>query len=289
MFLLIPLLLIAQGKIDPIIDPIILNVGGERFATSLATLRGTSGTLLEEMFREGSDTPCGPDGSYFIDRDPTAFGYVLQYLRNGDMLVKSGDDDFRMEVLDEAEHFQLPKGVQDYLRWSSLLEPMDLSYAEFSFLNEQLNDMSLELGGRLYQASKDGDSASTFHSRCDSKGKTVVIVETTKGTVFGGFTDATWTSSTGYSSSDLAFLFRLRPTIKRYHKKNGSNNAIYRHSSYGPTFGNGHDLMIANNCDDYATSQTLGGYAYDLPGYELNDGERYFRVRDYVVLQAKSM
>jgi len=285
MFLLLPLLLIAQGEKEPII----LNIGGERFATSLATLRGTTGTLLEEMFREGSDTQCSPDGSCFIDRDPKAFGYVLQYLRNGHMLVESGDDDFRKEVLDEAEYFQLPKGVQDYLRWSSLLEGMDLSFAEFSFINKELNDMSLEMGGRLYQASKDGDSASTFHSRCDSKGATVVIVETTKGTVFGGFTDAAWSSSTGYSSSDLAFLFRLRPSIKRYHKKNGNNNAIYRNSGYGPTFGNGHDLMIATNCDDYATSSTLGGYAYDLPGYELNDGERYFRVRDYVVLQAKSM
>jgi len=282
---LISLLLIVQGENDPII----LNVGGERFATSLATLRGTSGTLLEKMFREESDIKCSPDGSYFIDRDPRPFGYVLQYLRNDDMLVESGDDDFRNEVLDEAEYFQLPEGVQDYLGWASLSEGMDLSFSEFSFINKELKAVSMEMGGLLYQASKDDDSSSNFHSRSDGKGATVVIIETTKGNIFGGFTDAAWSSSSGYSTSTKAFLFRLRPSMKRYYKKNGNNNAIYRHSSYGPIFGNGHDLAIYSNCMDYATSYTAGGSAYDVPAYELNDGEKYFRVRDYAVLKAKSL
>merc|ERR1712060_944334 len=270
-------------------DMIILNVGGERFATSLTTLRGTTGTLLEKAFRKGADTQCSLDGSYFIDRDPRTFGYVLQYLRNGDVLVESGDDDFRMEVLVEAEHFQLPETVQGYLRWTSLSKGMDLSFSEFNFINEELKAVSMEMGGLLYQASKDDDSSGNFHSRCDSKGETVVIVETTAGNMFGGFIDASWTSSSGYSSSSRAFLFQLRPAMKRYNKKNGSNYGIYRHSSYGPTFGSGHDLHIFSNCMDYATSYTTGGNAYDVPTYELNGGERFFRVKDYVVVQAESL
>ena len=35
---------------------------------------------------------------------------------NDDMLLVSGDDDLRNEILDEAEYFQLPESVQDYLR-----------------------------------------------------------------------------------------------------------------------------------------------------------------------------
>jgi len=270
-------------------DPIILNVGGEFFSTSLPTLRAKSGTYLEKMFRKGAATTCSADGSYFIDRNPSTFGYVLEYLRTEDMLVKSGDESVRMQALDDAEFFQLPEGLQIYLRWSSLRDGLDLSYGEFSFLNKELKAVSKEMGGLLYQASKDDDSSGNFHSRCDSKGATVVIIETTAGNMFGGFIDVPWTSSAGWSSSTKAFLFRLRPAMKRYYKKNGGNYAIYRHSSYGPIFGNGYDLIIYSNCMDYATSYTIGGNAYDVPTYELNGGEKYFRVKDYVVLQAESL
>jgi len=270
-------------------DPIILNVGGEHFSTSLATLRAKNGTYLDKMFRNGSNTICSADGSYFIDRDPSTFEYVLEYLRTDDMLVKSGEESVRMQALGDAEYFQLPELLQVYLRWSSLRDGLDLSYSEFSFLNEELRGVSKELGGLLYQASKDGDASSNFHGRCDNKGANVVIIETTAGNMFGGFIDVSWSSSSGWSSSSKAFLFRLRPAMKRYNKRNGSNNAIYRHSSYGPLFGNGNDLNIASNCMDYATSYVIGGNAYDGPAYELNDGERYFRVKDYVVVQAESL
>jgi len=274
---------------DTLKDPIILNVGGEHFSTSLATLRAKNGTYLEKMFRKEANTTSSPDGSYFIDREPSTFEYVLEYLRTDDMLVKSGDESVRMEALGDAEYFQLPEAVQVYLRWSSLRDGLDLSLSEFSFLNKELKAVSKELGGLLYQASKDGESSGNFHSRCDSKGATVVIIETTAGNMFGGFIDVSWSSSSGWSSSSKAFLFRLRPAMKRYNKKNGSNYAIYRHSSYGPIFGNGHDLAIYSNCRSYATSYTIGGNAYDVPTYELNGGERYFRVKDYVVLQAESL
>jgi len=60
-------------------------------------------------------------------------------------------------------------------------------------------------------------------------------------------------------------------------------------SSYGPIFGNGHDLAIYSNYMEYTTSYTIGENAYDVLTYELNDGERYFRVKDYVIVQAESL
>jgi len=269
-------------------DPIVLNVGGKHFTTSLATLRSKTGTLLEEMFQKNSSTTCSADGSFFIDRDPSTFGYVLEYLRNDDMLVRSKDKNIRLQVLEDAEYFQLPDGLMEYLRWSSLDDGMDLSFSEFSFVNKQLKGASKQLGGLLYQATKDGSSSSNFHSRCDNKGATVVIIETTAGNVFGGFADQVWNSG-GWSSSTISFLFQLRPAMKRYSKKNGGSYSTYRHSSYGPIFGNGHDLLISSNCLYYATSYNIGGNAYDFPKYALNGGEQYFRVQDYVVLQAEAL
>jgi len=270
-------------------DPIVLNVGGKFFTTSLATLRSNSGSLLREMFQTNSSTTCSPDGSFFIDRDPSTFGLVLEYLRNDDMLVPSKDKGLRLQVLEDAEYFQLPEGVMEYLRWSSLDDGMDLSFSEFSFINKELKGVSKQLGGLLYQATKDGSSSSDFHSRCDNKGATVVIIETSAGNVFGGFTEQPWNSG-GWSSSTISFLFQLRPVMMRYNKKNAGNYATYRHSSYGPTFGNGHDLHIASNCLFYATSfyNTNGGNAYSFPTSALNGGERRFRVQDYVVLQAEA-
>jgi len=161
---------VGNEIVGNLIDPIFLNVGGEVFSTSLATLRAKTGTALEKMFRKEAPPICSADGSYFIDRDPSTFGYILEYLRYDDMLVKSGDDSVRMQVLDDAQFFQLPESLWNYLRWSSLRDGLDLSYAEFSFLNSELEATSMEkdlplyeMGELLYQASKDGDSAKEFH------------------------------------------------------------------------------------------------------------------------------
>jgi len=267
-------------------EPIILNVGGKRFTTSLSTLRSITGTFFEKMFRKGANTTISADGTYFIDRDPRTFGHILDYLRNGDLLIKTDDKNLRMELLDDAEYFELPKALKDYLRWSSA-EGIDLWFSEVDFINKQLKKVSKELGGLLFQVSKDGDAVSTFHSRCDNKGPTVVIVETKSGNMFGGYTYTSWSSSGGYAASSKAFMFRLRPTMKRYDQTSGRESyAIYRHSNYGPTFGS--HVLYMNNCR-YVATCWVGSSSYNIPSYELNDGERLFRIQDYVVVQAKAI
>jgi len=268
-------------------EQIILNVGGKLFTTSLSTLRSVSGTLFEKMFRIGANTTTSADGNYFIDRDPTTFGYVLDYLRSGDLLIKSEDKNMRMQVLADAEYFQLPEELKNYLRWSSA-EGIDLWFSEFDFINKQLKQVSREMGGLLFQTSKDGASVSTFHSRCDGKGPTVVIVETKSGNVFGGYTYTSWASSGGYTGSSKAFLFQLRPSMKRFDLRSATaSNAIYRHSNYGPTFGGGHDLYLLNCL--YVATCYVNFSTYKGSGHGLNDGEMYFRIKDYAVVQAKSI
>ena len=44
-----------------------------------------------------------------------------------------------------------------------------------------------------------------------------------------------------------------------------SSYAIDRKSSYGPTFGGGHDIHIANNANSNTNSYTNFGYAYSVP------------------------
>jgi len=268
-------------------DPIILNVGGERFSTSLSSLRSIRGSFFEKMFRVGANTTIRHDGTYFIDRDPNSFGYILDYLRNGDILVKSDDQSLRMKLLEDVEYYALPTALKNYLRWSSAAG-IDLWFSEVAFLNTELKKVSKELGGLLYLASKDGSGDSNFHSRCDSKGPTVVIIETRLGNIFGGYTLTSWASSGNYVASSKAFIFRLRPTMKRFDQRSGYESyAIHRSSTYGPKFGT--RAIEINDCQYVAQCSVGGGNSYLNSGYELNDGQRYFRVKDYVVVQAKSI
>ena len=45
----------------------------------------------------------------------------------------------------------------------------------------------------LFRASRDGFAAEAFHAKCDNKGPTVTIAKSGE-YIFGGFTEASWTS-----------------------------------------------------------------------------------------------
>jgi len=262
-------------------DPIILNVGGTQFSTTLATLRSGTSPFFEKMFRNESTATCSADGTFFIDRNPATFQYILDYIRTGDMVVESTDIDLRPQLLEDVEFYELSDEVKEYVLFSSLVG-IDLKLSEVSWLNNQL---PLKLGGLLFDTSLDGDRSSTFHANCDSEGPTVTIVETTLGVVFGGYTDYSWSSSGGWGADSDAFVFRLRPTPLTRFWVSDSSNAMYRHSSYGPYFGNV-GFAIADKCQEKADSLVgVDGY-HDLDNYALNYGEPNYRVKQYAVVQA---
>jgi hypothetical protein len=58
----------ASGKV-------VLDVGGTKFTTTLATL---GDSVLAALFYAQQDVETGEDGAVFIDRDPHAFGNILQ-------------------------------------------------------------------------------------------------------------------------------------------------------------------------------------------------------------------
>ena len=167
---------------------------------------------------------------------------------------------------------------------------IELRWSEVGFITQELKQVSKKIGETLYVASKDGQASSNFHSACDGKGPTVVIVLTTTGNIFGGYAASSWTSSGSYLSAPTSFLFRLRPGMRHYNVKKGKESySMYRHKSYGPIFGAGHDLYIVSNALSSTSSYTNGGHSYDFegyPNYQLNDGVKNFKVLDYVVVKA---
>ena len=72
-----------------------------------------------------------------------------------------------------------------------------------------------------------------------------------------------------------------------YAKNPNSKSAIYCHSSYCPTFGNGHDFNLVGGCRSNNSSyDNTGSYHYDTQGkrYRLA-GEYNIKVNDYEVYQ----
>lgn len=67
---------------------IILNIGGRKFETSVSTLMVKPNSVLAKMISPGGVKPYSVDNvyTYFMDRNPQNFNYVLDYLRNrGDL------------------------------------------------------------------------------------------------------------------------------------------------------------------------------------------------------------
>ncbi|CAJ0591879.1 unnamed protein product [Cylicocyclus nassatus] len=81
-----------------------INVGGTMFETSLSTLKKFENCMLFSMV---ADRWKGQD-ELFIDRNPTYFAYVLDYLRDGEYVVLPDDDNSLKCLQREAEFYNLP-------------------------------------------------------------------------------------------------------------------------------------------------------------------------------------
>ena len=127
----------------------------------------------------------------------------------------------------------------------------------------------------LYRASVDGFAASSFHAKCDNKGKTLTIIKV-KGNsnVFGGFTELGWDSSGTYKNDQNAFIFSLTNQYNQPIKIKPSNTAssIYCHINRGPCFG-GDDLFISDNSNANQTSYSNLGHTYKHPTYQYQSNE----------------
>ncbi|XP_075040724.1 BTB/POZ domain-containing protein KCTD12-like isoform X2 [Mixophyes fleayi] len=94
-------------------DIIELNVGGQVYITRYLTLVGVPGSLLWEMFSQKYARPLARDskGRYFLDRDGFLFRYVLDYMRDQQLVLPEHFPE-RSRLQREAEYFKLPELVK---------------------------------------------------------------------------------------------------------------------------------------------------------------------------------
>lgn len=159
-----------------------------------------------------------------------------------------------------------------------------LTLEEWAYLNHLLMPLSEKIGNLLYVASTDGDDISDFRTACGSQTPTLIIVESTNGTVFGGYTDWDMSVDTTRHRPASAFLFRLRPSFEQYHLTTPSS-AINVHDDW-LQFGN------AINIKDHAMNHSeswVSGADYSVDGFELNDGEKYFQLREFIAVKVEEL
>ena len=149
--------------------------------------------MLHAMFSGRFDTKPGEDGTYFMDRDGTHFRYILNYLRTGRLLLPD-DKLVREELLEEAQFYQV-QGIIDGLTPPPFEDSTILSVPQRQTLNNWLKGTSTSARSKsslIYRASRNGWAAANFHSCCDQKRPTVIVVRSTNSYIFGGYTEQQW-------------------------------------------------------------------------------------------------
>jgi hypothetical protein len=137
---------------------------------------------------------------------------------------------------------------------------------------------------------------------CDGISHTIVIIKTSSGKVFGGYTPCQWSKGRDgnfeadrfnpFYLKDESFLFSLTEKIILENKY--SRNALYQDKDNGPVFGGGFDLAISNHSDRNLSKAHIG-YTYrhylthhkDPIGYSLFSGspDGEFKTAEWEVFQ----
>ncbi|XP_018327293.1 BTB/POZ domain-containing protein KCTD12 [Agrilus planipennis] len=99
-----------------------LNVGGVGYTTNLETLTKVPDSVLTEIFTGQIPIPKDSKGRSFLDRDGILFRYILDYLRDGALVLP---ECFREKerLKKEAEKLRLPAIVQSINEQSKPRQP----------------------------------------------------------------------------------------------------------------------------------------------------------------------
>ncbi|KAL3148230.1 Interferon-induced protein 44-like [Trebouxia sp. C0009 RCD-2024] len=134
---------------------------------------------------------------------------------------------------------------------SKLVASVETLAALARLLKVRRNTLNLR---RLFDAGESGwNNVSAFQSACNDQGPTIVLIRSSDGRFYGGYTSVSWDTSKSYRPDSQAFLFRLYPEAgpgsnrhvrsEQFYVSPSEQHRAQHSSSCGPTFGAGNDLM----------------------------------------------
>ena len=137
----------------------------------------------------------------------------------------------------------------------------------------------------VFKGSRDGDGASSFHSKCDDLNGSLILIKSEDEIIFGGFTKKNWNGDCIFKYDDDCFLFSFYP-LKIYDiKKN--KTAIYCNKNYGPCFGS-ITMAVKDNFfgnGGWCCSSFLSNFENYETDYEINKGNNEFKIEEIEIYQ----
>ena len=143
----------------------------------------------------------------------------------------------------------------------------------------------------LFRASEHKYDRNNFHTYCDDKGPTITIIHNEYDHIYGGYVSVSWTSTDGDRIKDpTAFLFTVRPKVGYIPFNRGmeSNAAIWIGDRYGPMFGEGADIAVADKCN--VGDSFVFRWSFDFKERDVSGtNEVCFTVKDYEVFNISTL
>jgi hypothetical protein len=155
-----------------------------------------------------------------------------------------------MSSLDRSA-IALPKIEQREFLWQTLSRPKELQL--------------------LFRASEHDFSAAAFHARCDGTPDTLTLLRTERGRTLAAYSHYQWNQvSNNYVNDKERRAWLLQLDLLQKMVPQSDDHLIYCNSSWGPIFGSGHDLKIANSC--HANNNSCANFP---TSYNREDGSKY--------------
>ena len=236
---------LAKQNVEALESEIIFNVGGKLFLTTKDTLMRVKDSYFTSMIESGHWKP-RKDGTYFIDRNATCFGRILDYMRYDELDMEGLTPTLKKMLQKDFDYF-FPKAKP------VKVTPINLCSNHMDVLQSWLGD-HFDSTKLLWRGSTDGFTPKAFHDRCDKKGPTLTVIKSANDWIFGGFNPENWTSKGVYSEGSGAFLFTLTnphgipPTQYFCHHQ---DYVTHNEATSGPVFGDGHDLAVWSDDECY--------------------------------------
>ena len=162
--------------------------------------------------------------------------------------------------------------------------------SEINFIFEEIKKDLVSINNikLIYRATKDGDSITEFHSKCDNIKNTLMIIQTTSGHKFGGFTSTGWNSERGKDIYDQkAFCFSIN--LNKIYNIKKPEYALHIQSLDGrPSFGSNKYVFILQNkflTSDNNYVEKMTDYKGETEYFEINGKNKNFKVNELEVYQ----
>ena len=183
--------------------------------------------------------------------------------------------------IDKIERKTFIKIQSDILR-----EKIDIDFIE-KRLNLENNNISFKL---IYKCKENNDTPKIFHEQCDGKKNVLVLIETTEGLRFGGFTSVGFNSTSSSTLDNNAFLFSVDK--KKIYNVKKNKNAIYCGDDCGPCFlGSKYDNIYIGDKHFLKAKQHTSKSRdnnYDIIyDYELNNSNEFFYISKLEIFQVE--